>query len=237
MELNKVYNLDCLEGLKLIEDDSVDLIVTSPPYNKKGIRMGKNTSGKRWSSCGGNINYSTYDDNMDEDEYRKWQINILNECYRVLKPNGSMFYNHKVRRYNNKGWYPDFVFESSFKFYQQIIWNRKSFVDANIKYLNPNTELIFWLTKDKPTVYKNNAIFKGEIWDIPPKPNKFHPAPFPSELPNNCILLTTKENDIVLDIFAGVGTTLNCARKLKRQYIGFEISSEYIDLYNKICEI
>lgn len=219
LELNKIYNEDCLTGLKLIKDNTINTIITSPPYNKKGLRKGKNTGGKRWSNCGGNINYNIYDDNMPEEEYRQWQIDILNECYRVLKPDGSMFYNHKVRRYNNQGFYPNFVFESKFKFYQQIIWNRKNFVDGNINYLNPTTEIIFWLTKDKPKVYKKQAKFVSEIWDIVPKPNKLHPAPFPEEIPENCILLTTEENDIVLDIFSGSGTTLLSANRLHRNYI------------------
>ena len=234
LELNRTHNMDCLEGMKLLEDNSIDLIVTSPPYNKKGLRKGKNTGGKRWSNCGGNINYSVYDDNIPEDKYREWQIKILNECYRILKPSGSMFYNHKVRRYNNQGYYPDFIFSSNLKFYQQIIWNRKSFADGNIGYLNPTTELIFWMTKDKPSVYKKQASIKGEIWEITPRPNKLHPAPFPEDIPENCILLTTKEGDIVLDIFSGSGTTLLSANKLHRNYIGFEIDEGYCNVSNNL---
>ena len=70
LELNKIYNEDCLTGLKLIKDNTINTIITSPPYNKKGLRKGKNTGGKRWSNCGGNINYNIYDDNMPEEEYR-----------------------------------------------------------------------------------------------------------------------------------------------------------------------
>ena len=78
-ELNKIYNMDCLEGMKQLPDESIDLVVTSPPYNKGG----QNKSFKNWN--GAKINYNDYDDNLDENEYQKWQINILNECYRILK--------------------------------------------------------------------------------------------------------------------------------------------------------
>lgn len=233
LELNKIHNIDVLSGLKEIPDNSINCIITSPPYNKVGLRNGKKTSGKMWSNCGGNINYDVFDDNMDEEYYKNWQISILNECCRILKPDGSMFYNHKVRRYNNKAYFPHFALESNFKFYQMIIWNRKSNCDSNIKYMSPTTELIFWLTKDKPKVFKNQCDFKNEIWDISPKPNKHHPASFPIEIPDNCIKLTTEPKDIVLDPFAGSGTTLISAKNLNRNYMGLEISKNYCDYIHK----
>ena len=71
MELNKIYNEDCLSGMRKLPDNSVDLIITSPPYN-----LGKqhHTGGHVFKS------YSEYDDNMPEELYQKWQIEILNEC-------------------------------------------------------------------------------------------------------------------------------------------------------------
>lgn len=81
----KLYNGDCLEVMKDIPDNSIDLIVTSPPYNIGNMKSNM-------------IKYGTYaGNNMKESEYQAWQIEFLNECYRVLKDTGSMFYNHKVR--------------------------------------------------------------------------------------------------------------------------------------------
>lgn len=221
--------------MKLIDNNSVDTIITSPPYNKLGLRKGKKikTTNSLWGNCRGEILYDTYDDNLDEESYYDWQIDFLNECCRVLKPNGSVFYNHKIRRYNNIGYFPKWVFESNLKFYQMIIWNRKSFVNCRNEILNPQTELIFWLVKDKPKVYKQNAIHKGEIWDISPKPNKNHPAPFPEEIAENCILLSSKEGDIILDPFIGSGTTAKVAILNNRKYIGFDISKEYCGISEK----
>jgi site-specific DNA-methyltransferase (adenine-specific) len=120
----KLYNDDCLKVLSTIPDNSIDLIVTSPPYNKKGL-LGKTKQGNQiWNKF--NINYNTYADDMPEKEYKIWIIKFLNECYRLIKPNGSIFFNHKPRRYKNKCHLPtDFVLKSNVKLYQMIIWDRK----------------------------------------------------------------------------------------------------------------
>lgn len=231
MEINVVHNIDVLEGLKKLKDNSVNTIITSPPYNKKGL------SGKRikvgnqlWKKF--NIDYETYGDDLPEEEYQKWQIEILNECYRVLKDNGSMFYNHKMRRKNNIALNPyDFVSKSNFKLFQLIIWDRKSSPNMRSDHLIPTTEYIFWLSKVKPKVFKNNIPknMRGEVWTINPEKKNPHPAPFPEIIPETCINLTTEEEDIILDPFMGSGTTAKAAKKLNRKYIGFEINKNYIE--------
>ena len=168
MELDIIKQGDCLSLMKDLPDECVDLIVTSPPYNKRGLSCGGGSSPAEnkkqiWNSF---IDYNSYDDNMDEEEYRKWQIDIINECFRILKPGGSIFYNHKIRRLNNTAHFPEWVFHTNATFYQMIIWDRCSVYDMNTNYLCPNTELIFWLTKGVPRVYKSNAEFQKEIWDL-----------------------------------------------------------------------
>ena len=93
LEANKIYNMDCLEGLKQIDDESIDLIITSPPYN---LGKSHHTGNNHFKA------YTEYDDNMPEDLYQKWQVEILNECYRVLKKDGSLWYNHKNRIRNGE---------------------------------------------------------------------------------------------------------------------------------------
>lgn len=226
---NVIFNEDCLDGLKKLPDASVDLIVTSPPYNKLGLRGGKKEHYSIWEK-GNNIQYATYNDNMPEEEYERWQLDVLSECFRVLKDGGSIFYNHKIRRYKKRGHFPLWIFNTDFNFYQMIIWNRKTVTDCNLSYLSPTTELIFWLTKGNPkTVNKNNCLYKSEVWDIVPKKTNF-PAPFPEELAQNCILLASNEGDIVLDPFMGSGTTAKMAILNNRKYVGFEISEEYCKL-------
>ena len=79
-----IINKDCIEGMKEMEESSVDCIVTSPPYNKKGL-LGKVKQGNQiWGKF--QIDYNTYGDDMPEDQYQAWMVEFLNECHRVIKP-------------------------------------------------------------------------------------------------------------------------------------------------------
>lgn len=216
--------------------ESVDTVVTSPPYNKKGL-CGKQKIGNNiWKKF--NIDYNSYGDDMDELSYKKWQIDFINECLRVIKPNGSIFYNHKIRRHNNIAYFPSFIFDTNANLYQMIIWNRKNCTNMRNDCLYPTTELIFWLTKGKPVVFKNQLEkeYQKEIWDILPTSSKLHPASFPEKLVENCLLLTTKNDDVVLDPFMGSGTTGVVCKKLNRNFIGIEIDKDYFDLARKRIE-
>ncbi len=95
METNIIYNEDCLETLAKMEDNSIDLIVTSPPYNKNFYAPSSGKS-ESWSAMRGRqIPYDVYNDSMSPQDYENWQKKIIAECLRVLKPTGSLFYNHK----------------------------------------------------------------------------------------------------------------------------------------------
>ena len=228
---NTIIQGDSLEVLKTLPDESTDCCITSPPYNKTGFRGHRDNSvGKgRWS--GADIAYGDFKDDMDEQEYQAWQVDILNELYRIIKPNGSIFYNHKVRRNEGKASHPmEWILKSKLNFYQQIIWNRGSGPDHNVNYLDPTTELIFWLTKGTPKVFKTQNRYATEIWSITPDFNNQHPAPFPIVLPEIAILLTTEKDDLVLDPFNGSGTTCIAAQKLGRKYIGIELNPDYIKI-------
>ena len=78
--------------------------------------------------------------------------------------------------------------------------------------------------------------YQSEVWTINPDRNTKHPAPFPQKLVENCILLTTEENDLVLDPFLGSGTSAIVSKKLNRGYIGIEIDQKYIDLSKELLE-
>ena len=226
-----IEQIDCLEGLKSLDDNSIDCIVTSPPYNKKGL-LGKVKPGNQiWGKF--QIDYSSYGDDMDEEQYQAWQIQLLNECHRVIKPTGSIFYNHKPRRYKNRCYLPwDVIRESDASLYQLIVWDRRNSPNIRKDVLVPSTEHVYWLCKDKPKVFRDqvDASLRGEVWVISPERQKSHPAPFPERLVEACVRLTTETGDTVLDPFMGSGTTAVVSSRLGRAWRGFELDPEYITL-------
>lgn len=235
--MDKLILGDCLSEMKKIESDSISCIVTSPPYNKKGLSGKVKPGNQIWKKF--NIDYESYGDDLPEEEYQQWMVDILNEMKRIIKPNGSIFFNHKPRRHKNKVYLPtDFIYKSELDVYQLIIWNRLSSPNVRNDLLLPCTEHIYWLTKSKPKVFKDTVDknYHSEVWVINPDKNKNHPAPFPQKLVENCILLTTEENDIVLDPFLGSGTTAITAKKLNRQFIGIEIDEKYMTLTKEVIE-
>lgn len=233
MELNKIYNEDCLATLSRMADNSVDLVVTSPPYNK-GHYADKNArQSDVWNNLNGRkINYDAYDDDMEPQEYEKWQRTILTECLRVLKPSGSIFYNHKDIIYKGLVVVPKWVYD--FPLRQQIIWDLQSSPMIDPHYFMPANEWIYWIVKSPKDVYfnKENAAFRTNIWRINREKNP-HPAPFPLNLVSNCVLACCPPpGGIVYDPFMGSGTTAIAAIDCGVNFIGSEISESYCKMAN-----
>lgn len=228
MEFNKIYNIDVLEGLKQLPDNSIDLIVTSPPYNKGAVSY----QGDRTKYGITDVpDYGVYNDNRTAEEYVKWQKEIITECLRVLKPTGSLFYNHKEQYRHFNAIFPTFIYD--FPVRQTIIWDKKKAFSGAKSYFATNIEYIFWIGGKDAYFDKDAAVFQKQIWTVCPKKESNHPAPFPIEIPENCILTCTKENDIVLDPFMGSGTTALAAKKHNRNYIGFELNENFITQANE----
>ncbi len=220
MEVNKIIQGDSLEILKTLPSNSVDCVVTSPPYNK-----GNKGEGNNWKNSG--IHYGTFDDDLFESEYQEQQRLIIKELVRIIKPSGSIFYNHKPRQQNHKVILPT-EWMTEFDIRQVLIWDRNSTPDINPICFYKTTEWIVWITKGIPKFNSEYARFK-EVWRFNPDMNNEHPAPFPEELPERCILATTSEGDIVLDPYMGSGTTGLVAERNKRRWIGIEMNPEYIE--------
>lgn len=233
LELNKVYNIDVLEGLRQLDDNSIDIIITSPPYNKGGLNG--ICKGARWNKTidyGGDFEI----DNKPEDKYQEWQLEILKECWRVLKKDGLMFYNHKNRIVKGEGriitpysW----ILKSPFLIRQEIIWNRKSGPNQSPSRYVPCYENIYVLTKSKNTIFKRgkDIDYKTDVWTINPDRKNVHPAPFPIDIPRNILGCIYTDRDItVLDPFMGSGTTAKAAIERNYNYIGFELIEEYVEL-------
>lgn len=234
MELNKIHNMDCLEGMKQLENDSIDLVVTSPPYNLRNTVGGGFTAQKgTWNNPDGLYKgYESYDDKMPYDEYVRWQRECLNEMMRVISERGAIFYNHKWRVQN--GLLQDrSEIVSGFPIRQIVIWWRKNGMNFNDGYFLPTYEVVYLIAKkDFKLKPKGNRI--RDVWVFPPDVKTGHPASFPEQLPRNCIESTNAE--IILDPFMGIGTTAVVCKKIGRDFIGFEINSNYVDIANKRLE-
>lgn len=231
MKLNKIYNENCLETMSRMKDNTIDLIVTSPPYNKGywSSNRNKNNGFKTKSRC---IEYNNFKDKMKPKDYDKWQIKVITECLRILKPTGSLFYNHQPIQKLHQEVNPLFIYDFPLK--QTIIWNRKNTPKLDKSYFFPTIEYLFWVQKTKTSRTKFNrkkSLFNKCIWDISPDVGNKFPAPFPKVLVENCILSCTDEGDTIYDPFAGSGTTAVVSKRLKRKYIGSEIGS--IEIINK----
>lgn len=241
---NKItlFNGDCLKLLKMIPDNTISLIVTSPPYN-----IGKE-----------------YEKRTKISEYYKWQRDILQECHRILKTDGSICW--QVGNYIDNGevipldmlLYPIFT-ELKMKMRNRIIWHFGHGLHAT-KRFSGRHETIMWFTKTDdyyfdidpirvPQKYPNKKYFKGtrkgelscnpngknpsDVWEIPNVKNNHiekteHPCQFPVGLIERLILSMTKENDIILDPFVGSGTTFVASILNNRKCVGAEMEEKYI---------
>lgn len=226
--IDKILMGDTLEVLKTLYDESVDMGVTSPPYNKQENKKG-------WLVK--NVKYDVISDKKDEKTYQQNQIEVLNELYRVIKPGGSFFYNHKTRWENGIMMHPiTWLNQTNWLIRQEIIWDRA--IAANIRGWRfwQVDERIYWLykPKDKNNIGKellSKHALMTSIWRFSPEQKNPHPAPFPLALPLRCIYSILDENEgIIIDPYAGSGTTCVASKLLNKNYIGIEMSEDYIHM-------
>lgn len=212
-------------NLSFIADNSVDLIITSPPYNigpKEGGRI-------LWKG----VRYGKNKDKKPEEEYQSEQIVALGEMWRVARPGASLFYNHKIRNRGGRGIHPLlWIAKTEWVFRQEIIWDRGSTHNHEMTYFWPINELVFWLTKGVKNVHVTpEGAELTTVWRFPFQVRSEHPAPFPEELVWRCIKAASKAGDVVLDPYVGSMTTCRVAKKMRRRSIGVDITREYIEQF------
>lgn len=232
MELNKIYCESNLETMKRMPDNFVDIVITSPPYNL-GNRINGNFNKKE---------YSEYKDNLSKEEYFNQTKIWIDELLRVTKHH--IFWNIQEVT-GNKGIIKFILNNYSEYLKETFIWAKNnppsSIVDTMC---SSGYEYIFCFSKDEPNSRKfNYCNFSNRKGDyaknviIKPvnsgKENKGHSFAFGDWLPNYFINYFSKEGDLVYDPFMGTGTTAKSAHIYKRNWIGSEMSKEYVDISNK----
>ncbi|MCI0377226.1 MAG: site-specific DNA-methyltransferase [Gemmataceae bacterium] len=242
-----VFHGDCRGLLERMPDDSVQLVVTSPPYN-----LGKE-----------------YETRLDLDTYVRQQSNVIRECVRVLNPKGSICW--QTGNYVEKGaivpldsiLYPVFA-NLGLRLRNRIIWHFEHGLHCSRR-LSGRYETILWFTKTDnyvfqlddirvPQKYPGKKFFKGpragdfscnprgknpgDVWLVPNvKSNHVektkHPCQYPVELIERLVLSLTQPDDWVLDPFLGTGSTIIAALRHGRRGAGAEILANYVDLARK----
>lgn len=220
-------------------DNSVDAVITSPPYNYNlRIQNGKYTR----RSLNDKTKYNkTYDDAMSMDEYFKWQRDCIEEMLRVSR--GLVFYNIQMINGNKLALFRLFV-EFSEYIKEVIIWDKNNAEPAiHDGVLNSRYEYIIVLDKTNAisrqfNVFNANRGTVENIWKINKNTERGianHNAMFPVDLPRKIIQLFTRPNDLILDPFMGGGTTAVACVLEGRNFIGFEINNEYfVNSINRI---
>ena len=232
MEINKIYNENCLDTMSRMDDNFIDLSLTSPPYNMN-LRINKGKYISRQIVKEFSTKYIGFNDNLPVDDFYKLHKKILTELLRVSK---IVFYNFQIVTGSKRAFFK-LMGDFNEQIKDVIIWDKVNEQPAmQYDVLNSRFEIILILG-DNPISRKfNNSNFKrGELsnlWSIKrgKKISKDHSAIFPEELVDNIINKFTKKGDLVYDCFAGTGTTAKVSVINKRKYIASEISAEYCEI-------
>jgi len=241
MGTQKLLQGDCLELMKDIPDNSIDLIVTSPPYfNAK--------------------KYSQYD---NVESYMNTMRKIFQKAYNIIKESRMVIINispilipRQIRSMQSYRiplpyYFVPMMEKIGFEFLEDIIWvkpdgavpNRNGGFFRHRKPLayKPNIVTEYILVFKKPSnrlldkFIENRSLVddgyeRTNVWEFNPETKSTHPAPFPIELPKKCIEYYSYEGDVVLDIFMGSGTTGVACKNLNRDFIGMELDENYFKI-------
>jgi site-specific DNA-methyltransferase (adenine-specific)/modification methylase len=229
--LNKIFNESCIDTMKKIPDDFVQVVITSPPYNMNlRIRNGQYCSRQIVKEI--STKYEGFSDNLPIDEYYKFHSEVIKELMRI---SNLVFYNIQIVTGSKRAIFK-MIGDFSDNLKEIIIWDKGHGQPAmQEQVLNRRSELILVFEKDYPISRQfRSATFKrgtlDDVWEIKRERKKGvenHGATFPEKLIQTILENFSQPGDVVYDPFLGTGTTAIVAKKLGRKYIGSEIGEEY----------
>ena len=234
--LNKIYQGDCREIIRGLENNSIDLVVTSPPYNV-------------------GVDYGQYEDSIPMPDYRLMvkDLFVVLDC--KVKNTGRVCINVSLKNENGIVDIPSIIKEEAdnigWEQRFEIIWNKGSSESSSAwgSWRSPSSPrpifnheyiLVFDVGDEKKesekTLEKEEFMeYVKSVWNITPETSSEHPAPFPKEIPRRLIKLNSYKGDVVLDPFIGSGTTAVVAEKLNRDWIGIDLNKDYVEMsYDRI---
>jgi len=252
-EINRILHRDCISGMKLLPDNSVDIIVADPPYNLSKGGEWKWDNSVKLQGMGGNWNKVMENwDSLSFEEYWAFTESWLTQAKRVLKPTGSMWI---FGTYHNIGMINVVCQKLGIEIINEVIWyKRNAFPNLSGRRLTASHETILWChTGNSKREYyfnyeysKNSSFAEDQlkipgkqmrtVWDIPNNKERGeskwgkHPTQKPLKIIRRMIQLSSKPGDICLAPFSGVGSECVAAKSMGRNYLGFEIDKEYYDI-------
>jgi len=242
LEFNKIYNIDCIEGMKHIPENTIDLVITDPPFaiDFKAKRNNYNRTASRV--------IEGYNE-IPKKEYYDFTLKWMKEVYRVLKDSGSMYV---FSGWNNLKDILIVIDELNLITINHIIWKYQFGVVTKRKFVTSHYHCLYVCKNDekrkffpysrykKEDVDKNGTSLhykdKEDVWIINREywtGDKKTPTKLPAELIKKILMYSSEEGDIVLDPFLGSGQVAVVSKMMKRQYIGFEIVKEYFEFAQK----
>ena len=242
---NKIINGNCIEEMKKMPDECVDLIFADPPYFMQTDGILHRTDGTKFNGV-----EDSWDKFQDYAEYDKFTTDWLKECKRVMKKDGAIWVIGSFQNIYRLGY---IMQNMGFWILNDVVWSKPNAVPnfSGSRFQNSH-ETMLWCTKDKNAKYtfnyKTMKHLNGDkqeksVWNIgicignerlkDENGNKVHSTQKPEKLLYNVILSSSKPNDIVMDPFFGTGTTGAVAKKLGRNFIGFEMEDNYIKYAQK----
>ena len=240
--MNKIYNQDCIDGMKTIPDGKMDLIVTDPPFaiNFKAKKANYNRTASRV--------LSGYNE-ITKENYYEFTLNWMSQCFRILKESGGMYV---FSGWNNLADILNAIEEIGFITVNHIIWKYQFGVVTNRKFVTSHYHCLYICKNDKKRKFfpyerfskeaKNNEgrslhyKDKEDVWEIKREywtGDEKTPTKLPAEIIKKILQYSSEEGDLVFDPFLGSGQTAVVSKLLKRNYMGFEIVKEYFDFISK----
>lgn len=217
LEVNKVYNMDCSDGLQQIDDETIDLVILDPPYSSGQVH--KTHNGRFNQNKGSLIKF----DDLSERGFTIFIKPILDELYRVLKISSHLYCYVDWKQLRNL---MDLIELSSFKLNGLLVWDKMKFGCG--RPWRSQVEYIIYASKGQART--GNMLNNPNIFHVKRSGNLYEK---PIEIAKTIINTTTDENDIVMDVFAGNGSTLLAAKSRGRRFIGFELNKERVQIIEK----
>lgn len=239
MNMNTIYQGDCIEGMRKLPDECCQLIIADPPYNL-------------------NKDFGEWKESERKSEWLPWSKKWIDECQRILAPGGSIFI---YGIHHHLCWIQCYLYEIGLNYRRQIIWFYENGFSGYTKSLAAHYEPLLWFSKGNDFTYhpirepyksaerlKHKIIKKGKVWTPHPdgrlagdiwqfptlagrrfRDEKVdHPTQKPLSISSRIVEHFSNVNDLVVVPFAGSGSECVAASNLKRRYIGYELNVEYI---------